>query len=313
MDYELSPEMEALLLSLFPAGTQVVETQSYRPDYLTYPVRVRLQTLHDGFRHCVIKIGRREPIAREVQALRIVACLGLPVPEVLAEPVPLLSEEERAEERAMVVLSALPGRSLPWCGTTSLAEADLACRLTIEGVACLHRLTDRVRQLDAVAAFPQHTLPAELAATAAQAGEWMRVDLFRHAVEVVGGALAEAASPLVFSNGDYNPLNFLCEGQALCGFVDFEGACFEDPHIGFAKFLIWSPDDYGWGTGKKAGLVERYLYTRNVSRHAFAPSLVLRCLRHLLQEVSVDDGKDAAAREHMLQIVAEGVQTIEKG
>jgi hypothetical protein len=309
MENELSPAMEALLLSLFPAGMQVVEAQSYRPGYLPYPMRVRLQTLRDGVRDCVIKIGRREPIAREVLALRIVSCLGLPVPEALTEPVPLPWEEERA----MVVLSALPGHSLPWCGTTSLAEADLTCRLTLEGVARLHRLTDRVLEFDTAAAFPRYTLPAELAATAAQAGEWMLVDPFRHAVEVVGGALAEAATPLVFSNGDYNPLNFLYDGQALRGFVDFEGACFEDPHIGFAKFLIWSQDEYGWGTGTKAGLVERYLYTRNVSRRAFAPSLVLRCLRHLIQEVSVDDGKDAAARGHMLRIVAGGVETIVKG
>ena len=137
--------------------------------------------------------------------------------------------------------------------------------------------------------------------------------IFQQAIEAVGEAIAAVETPLVFSNGDYNPLNFLYDGQALCGYVDFEGACFEDPHIGFAKFLLWSLDEYGWGTGKKAGLVERYLYTRNVSRRAFAPRLVLRGLRHLTREVSIEDSKDATARAHMLQIVAEGVQIIAQG
>jgi len=307
MPNKLNISVEAVLLSIFPPGTRVIQSQPYRPDYLRYPMRVHLQTLGDGARRCVVKINPPDLIEREVKALRLLSRVGLAVPEVLFDPVPLPSEEH-----TLVVLSELPGRSLPWCGITSLAEADLACRLTLEGVARLHHLTARVQEFDAASSFPQNTLAAEYASTVADMGEWRNVGIFHEAVEAVGETLAEADTPLVFSNGDYNPLNFLCDGQALSGFIDFEGACFENPHIGFAKFLVWSRDEYGWGTGKKAGLVERYLYTRNISRRAFAPILVLRCLRHLIREVSLTGSKDEAAREHMLQLITEGVQTIER-
>jgi len=351
MPNKLDISVEAVLLSLFPPGTRVIQSQPYRPDYRRYPMCVHLQTLGDGARRCVVKINLPGLIEREVKALRLLSRVGLAVPEVLFDPVPLpseertseertseertseertseertseertseertseerTSEERTSEERTLVVLSELPGRSLPWCGITSLAEANLACRLTLEGVARLHHLTARVQD-DAASLFPQNTLAAEYASTVADRGEWRNVGIFHEAVEAVGATLAEADTPLVFSNGDYNPLNFLCDGQALSGFIDFEGACFENPHIGFAKFLVWSRDEYGWGTGKKAGLVERYLYTRNISRRAFAPILVLRCLRHLIREISLTGSKDEAAREHILQLIAEGVQTIER-
>ena len=311
MPNKLDISVEAVLLSLFPPGTRVIHSQPHRPDYRRYPMCVHLQTLGDGARRCVVKINLPGLIEREVKALRLLSRVGLAVPEVLFDPVPLPSEERTSEERTLVVLSELPGRSLPWCGITSLAEANLACRLTLEGVARLHHLTARVQD-DAASLFPQNTLAAEYASTVADRGEWRNVGIFHEAVEAVGATLAEADTPLVFSNGDYNPLNFLCDGQALSGFIDFEGACFENPHIGFAKFLVWSRDEYGWGTGKKAGLVERYLYTRNVSRRAFAPILVLRCLRHLIREISLTGSKDEAAREHILQLIAEGVQTIER-
>ena len=44
--------------------------------------------------------------------------------------------------------------------------------------------------------------------------------------------------PLAFSSGDCNPGNFLSDGARLTGIVDFALACFEDPHIGFAKYRM---------------------------------------------------------------------------
>ena len=307
MPSKLDISVEAVLLSLFPPGTRVIRSRPYRPDYRRYPMRVHLQTPGDDARRCVVKINLPDLIEREVKALRLLSRAGLAVPEVLFDPVPL----PPSEERTLVVLSELPGRPLPWCGVTSLAEADLACRLTLEGVARLHHLTARVQELDAASSFPRNTLAAEYASTVAGMGEWRDAGTLQEAALAVGETLAEADTPLVFSNGDYNPLNFLCDRQALSGFIDFEGACFENPHIGFVKFLVWSRDEQGWGTGKKAGLVERYLYTRNVSRRAFAPLLVLRCLRHLIREVS-PAGRNEADRAHMLQLITEGVQTIKR-
>lgn len=58
-------------------------------------------------------------------------------------------------------------------------------------------------------------------------------------------------------------------------------ACFEDPHIVLAKFLLWADDAYGWGAGAKAGLVERCLFAENVTPAAFLLPLVLRGLSHI--------------------------------
>jgi hypothetical protein len=171
----------------------------------------------------------------------------------------------------------------------------------------LHELTEAIGQHEIAPSLPQITLSMELNEIVQSGGEWLGVDRFARAVDCLHRTVRDVEIPLVFSNGDYNPLNFLCNGQTVTGWVDFEAACFEDPHISFAKFLIWGRDDYGWGTGVKAGLVERYLYAQNVSRRGFAPRLVLRCLHHLIREVSPRGEADTAQRGHMLDIVEKGL------
>ena len=183
-----------------------------------------------------------------------------------------------------------------------MAEADLGCRLLIQGVLQLHQLTDQVRPRLA-GVLPAVALSSELAEIVDRGGEWLETESFAEAVPLLQRAFVKETTPLVFSNGDYIPLNFLHEGETLTGWIDFEHACFEDPHIGFAKFLIWSLDTYGWGTGVQVGLVERYLYTQNLSRREFAPRLALRCLRHLQREVPVDGAADAAQRTHILGLL----------
>ena len=79
---------ESLVLSAYPSGSKVVEADSYRPEYMHYPLRVTVQT-PDGHQNvCVLKaaplIGG---IEREGMVLPVLARLGLPVPAVLAGPV----------------------------------------------------------------------------------------------------------------------------------------------------------------------------------------------------------------------------------
>jgi hypothetical protein len=206
-----------------------------------------------------------------------------------------------------MLLSELPGQPLPWLGLSSLAEADRTCRLLISGVDQLRRLTEPIRRHSVAPTLPHVTLAAEFKKIEGRATEWRAVEPFARALALLPEALVAVAVPLVFSNGDYNPLNFLHEGEALTGWVDFAAARFEDPHIGFAKFLIWSRDEWGWGTGVKAGLVERYLYARSISRREFAPRLALRCLHHLQEEVSVDGEADAEQRRHILALLEAGL------
>jgi aminoglycoside phosphotransferase len=300
-----------VLLSLYPAGTEIAAARSYRPGYRRYPMRVSVRTPEGNTAHCVIKIGERvEPVRREASVVMALAEVGLPVPAVLAGPVALAGEPGLD---AVVIWSELPGQPLPWVGLTSLSEADLTCRLLIRGVLRLHGLTEAICRYEIASALPRVTLASELEEVAQQCGEWARVDLYARAIEVLSTRLAGAEVPLVFSNGDYNPLNFLHQGEDLTGWIDFENACFEDPHIGFVKFLLWSLDASGWGAGVKAGLIERYLFAQNVSRREFAPRLVLRCLRHLQREVSINGEADSAQRRHMLGLLAEGVSDLEAG
>jgi aminoglycoside phosphotransferase (APT) family kinase protein len=122
--------------------------------------------------------------------------------------------------------------------------------------------------------------------------------------------LEDIETPLVFTNGDYNPLNYLHEGTQLTGWIDFTGACFEDPLVGFAKFMIWSFDSLGWGTGARAGLVERYLYAQDVSRSEFAPRLALRCLYRLQRDTSVGGEQDAFCRRAILRVLDEAMNSL---
>ncbi|WP_230208433.1 hypothetical protein [Microlunatus sp. Gsoil 973] len=93
--------------------------------------------------------------------------------------------------------------------------------------------------------------------------------------------------PLAFSNGDYNPRNVLADDSGLIGWVDFEHAWFEDPLIGFPKFLFWA-DDSGWMLASRTGLVERYLYRHRIAPASFAVRVVLRGLTHLV-DTNPDD------------------------
>ncbi len=134
----------SLVLSIAPAGTRIVAARSYRPTYLPYPKRVAVRTPRGELRHVVLKkSSTAERIEREVLTLRALAELGMPVPAVLAGPV---TPPPEAGPGAAVLLSKLPGHPLPWLGVTSLAEAALTCRLTIEAVRRLHQLTEPVRR-----------------------------------------------------------------------------------------------------------------------------------------------------------------------
>ena len=278
---DLDESLRAFLLSPYPPGAEILSASSYRPGYLEFPMRVEVQVPTGEVECCVAKLDEQaESIQREALALKALGQIGLPVPNVLAGPVELPGTDW---SRTAVFISELPGEPLPWCGLTSLSEADLTCRLLIQGVSHLHRLTDQVRAHEVASALPSATLAMELEEVRSHREVWAEDTLFAEAIGLLSIIIPEIETPLVFSNGDYNPLNFLHQGETLTGWIDFAGACFEDPHIGFAKFLLWAPDEFGWGAGKKAGLVERWLYEKGISRREFAPRLALRCLSHLLE------------------------------
>jgi hypothetical protein len=212
---------------------------------------------------------------------------------------------------ALMVLSELPGKSLPWRDIT-LAEADLTCRLHQEAVSRLHQLTEQALDEPVAQELPKKSLHAELDGILSRGGPWLDVPVFSEALETLQPILKNIQTPLVFSNGDYNPLNFLHDENSLTGWLDFTGACFEDPLIGFAKLIIWSFDILGWGAGVRAGMVERYLYRQNLSRSNFLPRLVLRCLWRLQRDTSVASEQDAFSRQAMLQVLRDALDGLKE-
>jgi hypothetical protein len=220
---------------------------------------------------------------------------------VIAGPVTVPGTPEPV---TILLISELPGQPLPWIGLTDLMTADQTCRLVHAAVERLHALTPAVMAHPVANRIPSQTLEAEVQAIRARAGAWMRDPFFCHALDLVQTAIAHYQYPLVFSNGDYNPLNFLAADNELVGWIDFEYACFEDPSIGFAKFLLWA-DDSGWSAGARVGLVERFLYTHQVSPTAFLVRLVLRGLFHL------QDSSPLSPPAYMLDVIHTAVQRLE--
>ena len=302
---ELSLEIEKAVLSCFPIGSKIVKAQSFRPGYLSYPMQVVVSVPKLGRQSCVVKIAKPELITHEAYVLGLLARLNFPVPLVLSKIIDL-----PASNGSMLLLSKLKGNALPWCGVHSLEVADATCEFIVQAVNSLHRLTDEVTALDTMNQIPQFTLASELQEVKSLSGEWMKVNTFRRAIDCLESKLGQVEDPHVFSNGDYNPLNFLYSGSSLTGFVDFENACFEHPLIGFVKFVVWSGDIYGWGTGKRVGLVERYLYSKNISRSEFAPIFILRSLRHLLRETNLTDSESDNSKSHILKLVEQELSFI---
>lgn len=139
-------------------------------------------------------------------------------------------------------MSLVPGEALPWIGVTDVGTADRTCRLLFDAIDQLHALTPRVAAHAIAVDLPTRTLDHELAAVAGRKSPWVETRLFQEALDVLHTQVPRHRRPLVFSNGDYNPLNVLADENGLTGWVDFELACFEDPLIGLPKFLFWSED-----------------------------------------------------------------------
>jgi len=293
----LSQFEQALLLSLFPPGSQISKATPARA-WGFYPIRVRIRSPVGKQIVYLRKDPKRGGVELEAALLPVLAKLGLPVPELLAGPI---VDPASADAVPVTVISAVPGESLlDFSWEAKGNDAYIAMQLVMEGVARLHTLTPALQQEAMADKIPVKTLLGELHSIVEQGGAWLDVAEFSKALIWLEKVLPGLEVPLVFSNGDYNPGNFLfsvstdvsSEGvnhsmgnpgslaklpHQLTGFVDFAWACFEDPHIGFAKY--WT---YDWFP---AGLVERYCWLHNVTVQEFAPRLALRTLWTLQREL----------------------------
>ena len=282
----LSSFQETFILSAYPPGTRILSARFHRSVRLPCPIWVRVVLPQGEEQMLILRMDYTLPgVDREAAILPILAKHGLAVPTVLAGPV---IDPTQPEAGAMTLLNVLPGQDLlSWSWNASAEEVEHALRLVLEGVECLHLLTEPLQQEPLAQPLPHRTLHMELQELIAEGGPWLHEPVFAQAVEHLLPSVASLHLPLAFSSGDYNPGNFLFEGEVLTGFIDFTGACFEDPHVGMAMYWI-----YSWYPLDRAGIVERYLEQQHLSFVDFAPRLAVRCLRTLQQQIAVIGGED---------------------
>lgn len=263
-----------------------------------------MRTIEGGQAVCTLKVSKQVGrLSFEEQVLQTLAEFSLFVPKVTVKPVTFQSQ---SGPQIMMLISELPGQPLPWINLNDLNAAHQTCELVHQAVDTLHDLTHKLKSHPIASVLPTVTLESELQTIRKRDNEWLNHPIFDEALALLQATIPRVSCPLVFSNGDYNPLNFLTVDDRITGWLDFEHACFEDPYIGFAKFILWADDDYGWSTGIKSGLVERYLFKHNVTPSTFLVRLILRGLSYIQQTNPTDKP------HHMLNVTTNAVRRLKK-
>src|SRR4051812_10865033 len=108
--------LQRAILQIYPQAARIIDLQSFRPGYLPYPARLTVETATGETAVCVLKVSEHaDKLAYEASVLRALADLQLPVPEVLADPVTVA---DTPDPLTLMLISELPGQSLPWMGLT---------------------------------------------------------------------------------------------------------------------------------------------------------------------------------------------------
>jgi hypothetical protein len=205
----------------------------------------------------------------------------------------------------MILLSLLPGIDLQKFSMGSPDRLEASKRIFLEGISRLSALTGPLSEAFDGRGIPRRTLLEQFEVAADGASDWWGVPAFRSASEALRPVLGSIDTPLVFTNGDYQPGNFLTDGHTVTGFLDFEGACFQDPLIGFAKYPI-----YDLHPLNKGGIIEYMLGALGYTQHDFAPRLALGCLTILRKEIAAHESpaEDPSYREHVLALLSDSVE-----
>jgi aminoglycoside phosphotransferase len=305
----LSRFQEGLILSALPNGARIVQARPYTrwDGRSTFPlfVRVRLANREDTV---LLRMARhRHGVETEAMVLPALNRLGLPVPQVLAGPV---TDPAAPDQGAMTVLTILPGTDLQQLSASvACDELDALGSLLFEGVNRLHAATPALLVDRLARSIPKVTLADELQAIRQRGGPWLSVDEYGSALKRLLPIVKGEATPLVFSNGDFNAGNFLSDGRRLTGIVDFARARFEDPYYGFAKY--WT---YDLRPFSNAGAIARGLEERGVSPTKLALRLAIACLWTLQREVPVRGHEKAfgSYREHLWRLLRQSLAHLEE-
>jgi hypothetical protein len=201
-------------------------------------------------------------------------------------------------------MSLVPGENLQRMSRRGGRHLVRARELLIEAVERMHSLTREVEADPVVRIIPRGGLAYHLRSILARKGPWLRVPFYADAAAALLPELGRIRTPLVFSNGDYQPANFIADRGRLSGLLDFEYAWFEDPHYGFCKYPI-----YDLRPLNGAGIVEAWLRKHGLTRRDFAPRLALACLATLSREITVGSG-NRRYRDHVVRLLQENLKLL---
>ena len=288
----LTPGEQKAILDSDPEFRSIAKAVYFDNYDLPCPILVTVAT-DVGEQGLVLRKTRHGDVRREVRILALLSEYGLPVPAVLAEPF----VNEQGETAA--VYSLLPGENLQKLSSRSEEGRECAKNLLIEAVGKLTAATAFVSGSEIAGLVPRETPAAQLASVT-KANPWSGHDACRQAADYLVKVIPEIDTPLVLTNGDYQPGNFLAEDGKLTGFLDFESSSFQDPLFGFAKYPI-----YDLRPLSRTDLIERFVEQNGFTMVDFNIRLALMCLMILKKEVPVTGGgeKTGAYRTHILDVL----------
>jgi aminoglycoside phosphotransferase (APT) family kinase protein len=295
---------QQLILSSFPPGSVATDSASFPGHNKRYPLRVTVTTPTGQQSDIVLRQDDKPGgSVLESRLLPVLERLGLPVCRVLAGPT---TDPDHPESLAKVVFSLLTGTDLlRSCWDRTVNSLEIVAEQTLDAIDRVHGITDAINADPVAELIPRHTLTDEVQTIRNTGGPWLNDTLFKEALAKVTPVVADIHTPLVFSTGDYDPGNFLTDGERVTGYVDFAWACFEDPFAGIVRY--WLND---WYPLNKVGIVEKFLYRHDISRTAFAPRLVVRALAMLQAEFSPTPTQRYPAQELVIDYLCRGMASL---
>ncbi len=293
-DKPVSDFQKNFILSTFPRA-EIISAEYVNDEWLPCPVKIHIKDC--GRKKTVyLKIGRHiGGVRAEAYVIPLLSKFGLNVPEILAGPVVDTNSPNLGD---MTIISELEGENIMDFYFKDPSDSALAIvkKLVLEGVDTYHSLTPKLIGVGADKILPYVTLDQELKAIIMRGGDWFQHRLFADTLNTLKKVLKTIHDPLVFTNGDIHPGNFLCKDGKLSGFIDFSHSSFKDALYGFAKYFTY--DIYPF-----KDIIYDYLRKVDKSYDDFIPRLKLRTLWTLQREVSLTDDIDTSFRNYLLDFL----------
>ena len=227
---------------------------------------------------------------------------GLPVPEVLVEPF------ETEDNEYAAVYSLLPGENLQKLSMRSDEDLTSAKELLVEAVIKLMDASSYIKEHEVSKILPDITLEDELKTLNSEDNPWFKEKVYQDAIQKLQKVIPIIDTPLVLSNGDYQPGNFLQVDGKITGFLDFESPSFQDPMMGFVKYPIY--DLYPLG---RTDIVKTFLGKKGFSEKDFNIRLALGCLKILKKEIPITGGDEETQeyRHRVLSLLDKSINSFE--